>query len=109
MVLVVFVLMLLNSKLEEQKSAGLFMLVVSSVFAVMFIVHMSKIYGAEFSTSGVASASLQGTVANLGRVLFTQYVFSFEASAVLLMAAIVGAAMLAKTTPERPRGDGERV
>ncbi len=37
-----------------------------------------------------------GTVAGVGRVLFTQYVLPFEATSILLLVAIVGAVVVAK-------------
>lgn len=37
-----------------------------------------------------------GTVKDLGREVYTKYVFPFEAASVLIMAALVGAVMLAK-------------
>ncbi len=37
-----------------------------------------------------------GTVAGVGKVLFTQYVLPFEATSILLLAAIVGAVVVAK-------------
>ena len=39
---------------------------------------------------------LTGTVESIGKVLYTEYVFPFEAASVLILAAIVGAVMLAK-------------
>lgn len=43
-----------------------------------------------------ASTELQGTVKAIGTKLFTEYMFLFQASGVLLMTAIAGAVMLAK-------------
>ncbi len=37
-----------------------------------------------------------GTVKAVGRVLFTQYLLPFEATSLLLLAAIVGAVVVAK-------------
>jgi len=37
-----------------------------------------------------------GTVANVGRTLFSQYILPFEATSILLLAAIVGAVVVAK-------------
>jgi len=38
-------------------------------------------------------------IAQLGRLLFSEYVFAFEATAILLTIAVVGAVMLARRPP----------
>jgi NADH-quinone oxidoreductase subunit J len=43
-----------------------------------------------------ASADVVSSVRELGRVLFTDYVFAFEATSVLILVAMVGAVMLAR-------------
>jgi NADH-quinone oxidoreductase subunit J len=48
------------------------------------------------STKGVALASGQGNVKQLGTAVFTTYLFAFEATAVLLVIAVVGAVLLAR-------------
>ena len=44
-----------------------------------------------------ANASGIGDVKNLGKVLFTDFLLPFELASVLLLAAMVGAVMLAKS------------
>jgi NADH-quinone oxidoreductase subunit J len=41
-------------------------------------------------------------IANLGRALFTDYLFAFEITSVLLVIAVVGAVVLARTPKRRP-------
>jgi NADH-quinone oxidoreductase subunit J len=41
-------------------------------------------------------ASQIGLVKNLGKVLFTEFLFPFEIASVLLLAALVGAIMIGK-------------
>ena len=48
------------------------------------------------STKGVALASGQDNVKQLGTAGFTTYLFAFEATAVLLVIAVVGAVLLAR-------------
>jgi NADH-quinone oxidoreductase subunit J len=43
-------------------------------------------------------------IAELGRVLFTDYLFAFEITSVLLVIAVIGAVVLART-PKRRAGD----
>src|ERR1700683_1294010 len=47
-----------------------------------------------------------GEVAQLGKQLFTTYLFAFEATAALLVIAVVGAVVLARRPPSSP-GDAE--
>jgi hypothetical protein len=56
------------------------------------------------STSGPGS-----NVAQLGRSVFTTYLFAFEATAALLVIAVVGAVVLARRpgTPARPDEDAD--
>jgi NADH-quinone oxidoreductase subunit J len=45
-----------------------------------------------------------GNVASIGRLLFSDFLFPFEAISLLLLAAVVGGVLLAR--PPRARGDG---
>jgi NADH-quinone oxidoreductase subunit J len=47
-------------------------------------------------TGGPAAAPPPGGVATIGRLLFTDYLFPFEVTSVLLLAALVGALALAR-------------
>jgi NADH-quinone oxidoreductase subunit J len=48
------------------------------------------------STKGVALATGQANVKQLGTAIFTTYLFAFEATAALLVIAVVGAVLLAR-------------
>ncbi len=48
-----------------------------------------------------------GDVAALGRAVFTTYLFPFEATAALLVIAVVGAVVLARRPPRARRSEGE--
>ena len=55
-----------------------------------------------------ATASLSGDEPNLntlGRVLFTDYLFAFEATSALLVIGVVGAVLLARRPPARDAAD----
>jgi NADH-quinone oxidoreductase subunit J len=43
-----------------------------------------------------AAAATIGTTASIGNALFTTYIFPFEAVSILLLAALIGAVVLAK-------------
>lgn len=116
-VLVLFVLMLLNVKDEtfnrRDRRITVAGLVVSLLLLALLVPtvralgdYFSQIHGAELPGGDAQVLQLgkgaaetgpsEGTVKELGREVFTKYVFPFEAASVLIMAALVGAVMLAK-------------
>ena len=99
MVLVVFVIMLLNLGSEEQLKEKFN---VNKVFAVIFAIALTAILLSVFFTakSGMVkfpenSANIN-SVQSIGASLFNVYIVPFEAIGILLLAAIVGALVLAK-------------
>ncbi len=100
MVLFVFVVMLLNLRAEEALRAGSALqrwgaIAVGAVFAGLLfwaVQHRSDppFFQPESFRQGF------GTARDLGWLMFNEYVFAFEAASVLLVAAMVGAVMLAK-------------
>lgn len=95
MVLVLFVLMLLNVKAEEPRRGGLFFIGIAAGAGVVFLRILSTTI-ADSADMIPSAAGAPGTAAAIGEALFSRYVFPFEAASVLIMAAIVGAVMLAK-------------
>ncbi len=100
MVLFLFVIMLLKLGDEQQIQEKLS---VKKVIAGGLCLAMFAELGLAFSISENHASSIVhprseelGTVETIGRSLFTRYVFPFEAISVLLLAAIVGAIVLAK-------------
>lgn len=100
MVLFVFVVMLLNLKSEEglrlaggpQRVAAL---VVGSAFAAIMFWAIRNRAGRPYFAPG-SFAERFGTARDLGLLLFDKYLFAFEAASILLVAAMVGAVILAK-------------
>ena len=99
MVLVIFVIMLLNLGNEETPKEKfnfrrLIAVLLSSVLIIQFIIIylMNKNGDAGIS----AEAAKNSTIESLGKALFTSYLLPFEAISILLLAAIVGAIVLAK-------------
>ena len=101
MVLVVFVIMLLN--LGEEKSLlhqlNIRMLL-GITLAGAFLLEMLYIFtglGIDTDTPALsASAESIGTVGAMGNALFTTFVYPFEVTSLLLLAAIVGAVVLGR-------------
>jgi NADH-quinone oxidoreductase subunit J len=97
MVLFLFVIMLLNLNAETEphkstlvKSAA----VVSGGLLLLVMVGVLK-SGEGLSSSATVDSSI-GMVENLGDILYNKYMLPFEVSALLFLAAMVGATMIAK-------------
>jgi len=100
MVLLLFVIMLLNLRRDEfgperrklQKFFGI-------LFAVILFIEIGALV--KLSLTGLPSASKGldpafGGAHAVGKLLFTDYLFPFEVTSVLLLVAIVGAIVMAK-------------
>ena len=100
MVLVVFVIMLLNLGKEQQLAERgnavrqTLAFATAGMFAVMMI--MAVVGGPSGKTALHENAAMIGTTENIGQVLFTEYLFPFEAVSLLLLAALIGSVILAK-------------
>jgi NADH-quinone oxidoreductase subunit J len=101
MVLFMFVIMLLNLKKGDDmgwiaREKNLLLSILTGFLAVGILYKIADIL---FSTKMDTPAILPdtfGTVANIGETLFTDYVLPFEVASILLLAAMVGAVVLAK-------------
>lgn len=99
MVLVIFVIMLLNLADEEAlKEKFNLRKILAVLFAAMLAVQLAAAYFVNspemvFHPIEAAEAS---TAESVGAELFTNYLIAFEAISILLIAAIVGAVVLAK-------------
>lgn len=98
MVLVVFVIMLLNlgderkltEKFDVRKVAGV-------VFVAGFFLEMLYIFAMNPDPMMMSPRADQlGTIEAMGSAMFTKFVLPFEVTSLLLLAAIVGAVVLAK-------------
>lgn len=104
MVLVIFLLMLLNVK-AEKASAGLVPTVLTALVAAGFVGLGLPSIQRVFSGFADPSVPAPGDTESFGVLLFSQYIFAFEAASILILAAIVGAVMLAKRSyKESARG-----
>jgi NADH-quinone oxidoreductase subunit J len=108
MVLVVFVIMLLNLGSEERLAEKLdFRKTLGVVLAMGFVMEMLYLFG--FSSDAAvhdmihSEATNLGTVESMGAALFSRFLLPFEVTSLLLLAAIVGAVVLAKKRPEPDR------
>ena len=107
MVLFLFVVMLLNAPQEDAaewdrthplRRAGFAR--VGVVLAVLLVAELgwalAKVVSLGAPVGGRADGAVIASVREMGRVLFTQYSFAFEATSVLILVAMVGAVVLAR-------------
>lgn len=101
MILFLFVLMLLNQRSEEnllsyKKPLKIFAIIISVIvlFQLAYIIFLSKPSAA--ITPELQKSVQAGTVNQIGRELYLNYVLPFEAAGFLLLAAAIGALILAK-------------
>lgn len=112
MVLFLFVVMLLNASKEDgadwDQAHPLRLPAVTrlgSMLAVLLVVQLAwalmEASGIGGPVSGETGSDSVSSVRQLGRVLFTDYVFAFEATSILILVAMVGSVMLARREGER--------
>ncbi len=100
MVLFLFVLMLLNTEKEENllkraKYLKIFAIVAAFiVFAEVAYVIINSNVSAQFAAFRPYAGN--GTIQTIGHSLYTDYIVPFEAAGFLLLAATIGALLLAK-------------
>jgi NADH-quinone oxidoreductase subunit J len=63
---------------------------------MLLFVMIGALRGAEQLQIVQGGSSQIGLVKNLGKVLFTEFLFPFEIASILLLAALVGAIMIGK-------------
>jgi NADH-quinone oxidoreductase subunit J len=111
MVLFLFVVMLLNAPQEDAadwdrahplRQPGVVRL--GTALAILLVIQLAlalmragEVEGAVAATGDAATVS---SVRELGRVLFTDYMFAFEATSILILAAMIGAVVLARREGE---------
>lgn len=96
MVLVMFVLMLLNVKVEAATRNQVLLTLVALLAGAGFLTAIVPVMKEGFEQFAVG-APVEGSLLAIGKLLYTKYVLAFEASGMLLLGALVGAVMLAKT------------
>ena len=101
MVFFLFVIMLLNPEKEKkffQQKTKLRIFIIAVVALVLIqIIYVIFLSNPSEAISSEVSRSVQtGTIENIGREMFTNYILPFEAAGYLLLAATIGAMVLAK-------------
>jgi NADH-quinone oxidoreductase subunit J len=99
MVLFLFVVMMLDINLDKLREGFWDYLPMAAVVAVLLVIEMAMILGARhFGLSAIANptphAADYSNTKEIGRLLYTDYVYAFELAAVILLVAIVAAIAL---------------
>lgn len=85
----------LNQDSEPQKT-WLTKIIAGIAGGLLLFVLVGALKGTEQINLSTYGSSQIGTVKNLGRVLFSEFLFPFEIASILLLAAMVGAIMIGK-------------
>jgi NADH-quinone oxidoreductase subunit J len=97
MVLILFVIMLLNLRQELRgRDSGLLQRLLGPVLALGLGLLLVRVLWRSVTFSFAPPDPEFGTVASVGRELFGTFFYPFEAISLLLVAAMVGAVLLAK-------------
>ena len=109
MVLFLFVVMLLNVPREDaaewDRSHPLYRPMAVRIGAVLAVLLALELGWALSRTAGLSAGVADdspavSSVAELGKVLFTDYMFAFEVTSILIIASMVGAVVLARKREE---------
>lgn len=102
MVLFLFVIMLLNLErmpiIDDPRSARWWVGICLAVALIVLVLPAIKAFSPATGGTGTAAGGLSNTQL-IGTELFTTYLLPFEVASVLLLAAIVGAVLLARRKP----------
>ena len=98
MVLFLFVLMLLNVKREDhEEEHGWTLKLVALALALVFVAQVGMVFA---RAPRELAGSWDATTRTMARTLFdTRFLYVFEATSILILAALVGAVALAKKEP----------
>jgi NADH-quinone oxidoreductase subunit J len=112
MVLFLFVVMLLNAPQEDaaqwdrthplrRPGVGRFGAMLAALLIVQLVWALLRVNDASAAVGARGDVAELTSVRSVGRVLFTDYVFAFEATSVLILVAMVGAVVLAGREEKR--------
>lgn len=97
MVLFLFVIMLMNLNQDTEPQRTWITKIIAGVAGgLLLFVLVGSLKGTERLQLQSYGASQIGLVKNLGKVLFTDFLFPFEITSILLLAALVGSIMIGK-------------
>ena len=95
MVLFIFVIMMINVNYGIPAEKKKWTIYLSLVLAIVLIIELVLSIKGAFSLP-VSTAVLKAGPTDLGRLLFTKYLYPFEITSILIIASLVGAIVLVK-------------
>ncbi len=105
-IMVLFVLVVMSVERPEQEESGLLRGTVTKLIGVAagawFLARLIKVVMSPDVKAPVAVASDWGNVNTVGKLLFSDYLFPFEAISLLLLCAIVGAVVVSRARAQAP-------
>lgn len=99
-VLFLFVVMMLDINFQELRHGFLQYLPIGGIVGLVLAVELVLLVGVRFTAPGTVSPAVTPTpdgVTNteaLGRIMYTDYVYAFQASGLILLVAMIGAIVL---------------
>lgn len=96
MVLFIFVIMMVNLEQGMAPDKKRWTLGLSAVLAVFLLAELTFSVRGALGGSGRTGGETIGSPTELGRLLFSDYLYPFEITSVLIIAALVGAIVLVK-------------
>jgi NADH-quinone oxidoreductase subunit J len=100
MVLFLYVLMMMNLNVDKEPTKSIFWKFATvGAGGLLFMVLVASLKGAETLNLAAPLDTQVGLIKNLGKTLFGEFLFPFEVSSILLLAAMVGAIMIGKKDP----------
>ena len=98
MVLFLYVIMLLNlNEAAEPQKSSLLKVAATICAGLLMTILIGSLKGSEVISYPTVGMEVEmGSVKNLGKILFTDFLLPFEITSLLLLAAMVGAVMLGK-------------
>ncbi|GAC1419776.1 MAG: NADH-quinone oxidoreductase subunit J [Burkholderiaceae bacterium] len=96
MVLFLFVVMMLDINIDRMREGFWAYLPFAAVIGVLIVLEMSAVLlsGFRFEATVPAASANLGNTKELGKLIYTQYIYGFEIAAVILLVAIVAAVAL---------------
>jgi NADH-quinone oxidoreductase subunit J len=102
MVLFLYVIMMLNlNRDSEPEKSNLLKIAATITGGLLMIVMVGSLKSAEAPLVAQSAAPSIGDIKSLGKVLFNDFLLPFEITSILILSAIVGAVMLAKSKSNR--------
>lgn len=96
MVLFIFVIMMVNVRVGLSPEKKKWTLGLAAVLGVVLVIELLLSIKGAFSAGLDAAAESIGSPTDLGHLLFTKYLYPFEITSILIIAALVGSIVLMK-------------